>query len=141
MGRTNATYRDLLRAVESRWSDSRRALRREDQAAFDRLFEHARAHADAGGLQNYQRVEVTVLVSVALEQQKRIDDLEDRLDHLEADLNADLGATGETTAEEADPSKETDGTVPEGTGGSASEETDGAAPDGAGSDGIVPDDP
>lgn len=143
MGRTNATYRDLLRAVESRWSDYRRALRREDQAAFDRLFEHARAHADAGGLQNHQRVEVTVLVSVVLEQQKRIDDLEDRLDHLEADLNADLGATGETTPEEADrtTSKETDGTVPEETGGSASEETDGAAPDGAGSDGIVPDDP
>ncbi|WP_433626481.1 hypothetical protein [Halomicrococcus sp. NG-SE-24] len=127
MGRTNATYRDLLRAMESRWSDYRRALRREDQAAFDRLFEHARAHADAGGLQNHQRVEVTVLVSVVLEQQKRIDDLEDRLDHLEADLNADLSATGETTPEEAN------GTVPE--------EMDGTTPDEAGSDGIVPDDP
>ncbi|WP_458209275.1 hypothetical protein [Haladaptatus sp. NG-SE-30] len=54
---------------------------------FDRLFESARAHADAGGLQNHQSVEVTALVSILLEQQKQLDDLEDRLDHLEADLN------------------------------------------------------
>ena len=75
--------------MESRWSDYRRALRRGDQEAFDRLFEHARAHADAGGVQNHQRVETTVLVSIALEQQKRLDDLEERLDHLEDDLNVE----------------------------------------------------
>ncbi|WP_327051997.1 hypothetical protein [Halomicrococcus gelatinilyticus] len=89
MGRTDPTYRDVLSAMESRWSDYRRALRRGDRAAFDRLFEHARAHADAAGVQNHQRVEVTVLVSVALEQQKRLDDLEERVDHLEDDLNAE----------------------------------------------------
>ncbi|WP_266081011.1 hypothetical protein [Haladaptatus caseinilyticus] len=87
MGRTNATFRDLLRAIEDRWSDYRRGLRRADQAVFDRLFEYARAHADAGGLQNHQYVEIPALISMILEQQKQIDDLEDRLDHLEQDLN------------------------------------------------------
>lgn len=58
MGRTNPTYRDALRAMESRWEDYRRALRRADQQVFDRLFEAARVHADASGLQNHQFVEI-----------------------------------------------------------------------------------
>ncbi|WP_266083021.1 hypothetical protein [Haladaptatus caseinilyticus] len=87
MGRTDATYRDLLQAMESRWQEYRRALRHTDQAVFDRLFEYARAHADASGLQNHQFVEIPALVSMVIEQQKQIEDLEDRLDHLEDDLN------------------------------------------------------
>ncbi|WP_435157489.1 hypothetical protein [Haladaptatus sp. DFWS20] len=47
MGRTNATYRDLLQAMESRWQEYWQALRHADQAVFDQLFEYARAHADA----------------------------------------------------------------------------------------------
>jgi len=41
MGRTNPTYRDALRAIEERWAEFRRALRRRDQPRFDRLFEYA----------------------------------------------------------------------------------------------------
>ena len=54
MGRTNPTYRDALRAIEERWAEFRRALRRRDQPRFDRLFEYAREHADASGLLNHQ---------------------------------------------------------------------------------------
>jgi len=54
MGRTNPTYRDALRAIEERWAEFRRALRRHDQPRFDRLFEYAREHADASGLLNHQ---------------------------------------------------------------------------------------
>ena len=54
MGRTNPTYRDALRAIEERWTEFRRALRRRDQPRFDRLFEYAREHADASGLLNHQ---------------------------------------------------------------------------------------
>ena len=49
MGRMNPTYRDALRAIEERWADFRRALRRRDQPRFGRLFEYAREHADASG--------------------------------------------------------------------------------------------
>ncbi|WP_336361543.1 hypothetical protein [Haladaptatus sp. ZSTT2] len=83
MGRTNPTYRDLVRATESQWSDYRRALRRADQPYFDQLFEHARAHADAGGFLNHQFVELPMLVSVALEQQKELDALRERVSDLE----------------------------------------------------------
>ncbi len=87
MSRSSTTYRDLLRAMESRWTAYRRGLRRADQQVFDRLFEFSRAHADASGLQNPQLVEIPALFSMLLEQQKQIEDLEDRLDHLEYDLN------------------------------------------------------
>ena len=87
MSRGSTTYRDLIRAMESRWTAYRRGLRRADQQVFDRLFESARAHVDASGLQNPQLVEIPALISMLLEQQKQIDDLEDRLDHLEHDLN------------------------------------------------------
>ncbi|WP_227380006.1 hypothetical protein [Haladaptatus halobius] len=90
MGRTNLTYRDALRVMESRWDDYRRALRHTDQEVFDRLFEYARAHADASGLQNHQFVEVPALVSMLLEQQKQIDDLEDRLDHVQVNEFRDV---------------------------------------------------
>ncbi|WP_129113175.1 hypothetical protein [Halegenticoccus tardaugens] len=80
MGRTNPTYRDVIRTTEGRWADYRRALRRRDRPHFDRLFEHARAHADAGGYLNHQFVELPILLSVALEQEKRIASLEARLE-------------------------------------------------------------
>lgn len=89
MGCTNLTYRDPVRAMEERWADYRRALRRDDQPAFDRLFEHARTHADAGGIQNHMSVEIAVLLSMVLEQQIQIEELDNHFDHLEADLNAD----------------------------------------------------
>ncbi|RBI58758.1 hypothetical protein DMJ13_25825 [halophilic archaeon] len=89
MGRTNPTYRELVRAMEDRWTDYRRALHHGDQAAFDRLFEHARGYADAGGVQNHQPVEVAVLMSIMLAHQRQLDDLKERLDALEDDLNPD----------------------------------------------------
>ncbi len=88
MGHTNTTYRDLLEAMESRWQEYRRALRYDDQGVFDQLFEYARAHADASGIQNHQFVEIPALVSMVIEQQKQIEDSEDRLDHVEDDLNS-----------------------------------------------------
>jgi hypothetical protein len=86
MGRTNPTYRDALRAIEERWAEFRRALRRRDQPRFDRLFEYAREHADASGLLNHQNPLLPALLSIDLEQEARLDDHEERLDHLERAL-------------------------------------------------------
>jgi len=79
MGRTNPTYRDALRAIEERWAEFRRALRRRDQPRFDRLFEYAREHADASGLLNHQNPLLPALLSIDLEQEARLDDHEERL--------------------------------------------------------------
>jgi hypothetical protein len=86
MGRTNPTYRDALRAIEERWAEFRRALRRRDQPRFDRLFEYAREHADAGGLLNHQNPLLPALFSVDLEQEARLNDHEERLKELERAL-------------------------------------------------------
>ncbi|GAB7009507.1 hypothetical protein [Halorubrum trueperi] len=83
MGRTNPTFRDLLSGVENRWQSFRRVLRRRDQPRFDRLFEYAREHADAAGMLNHESRTVPVLVSIDLEQERRIDELEDRIEQLE----------------------------------------------------------
>jgi len=86
MGRTNPTYRDALRAIEERWAEFRRALRRHDQPRFDRLFEYAREHADASGLLNHQNPLLPALLSIDLEQETRIDEHEVRLEEIEAAL-------------------------------------------------------
>jgi len=88
MGRTNPTYRDTLRAIEERWAEFRRALRRRDQPRFDRLFEYAREHADASGLLNHQNPLLPALLSIDLEQEARLDDHEERLEELEAAVAA-----------------------------------------------------
>lgn len=96
MGRTNPTYRDAVRALRDRWGDFERALRRRDRPAFERLFEHARAHADAGGYLNHEEPLFPILVSVDLEQEKRIDELEERLAAIESELDAERAASVDT---------------------------------------------
>lgn len=87
MGRTNPTFRNVLTAVRSRWGDYRRALRGRDQPHFDRLFEHADAHADAAGYLNADDPMDPILVSMLLEQEKRLAALDARLEALEASTN------------------------------------------------------
>ncbi|WP_247729551.1 hypothetical protein [Halovivax limisalsi] len=84
MGRTNPTYRDQVRAIEERWGDYRRALREQDKSHFDRLFEHGRQYADAAGYQNPTDPMVALLISMHVAQERRIADLEQRLDELES---------------------------------------------------------
>jgi hypothetical protein len=88
MGRTNPTYRDALRAIEERWTEFRRALRRRDQPHFDQLFKYAHEHADASGLLNHQTPFLPALFSIDLEQEARLDDHEERLEELEAAVAA-----------------------------------------------------
>jgi len=84
VGRTNPTYRDTLRAIEERWSDYRRGLRRTDQDRFDTLFDYATAHADASSYLNHETPTHALLFSIALEQEARLDALDARLDDLDA---------------------------------------------------------
>ena len=83
MGRTNPTYRDRLGAIEDEWGAYRRALRRRDQETFDHLFVYARDHADAAGNLNHSDPLAPVWMAIAIEQERRIADLEDRIQDLE----------------------------------------------------------
>ena len=73
--------------IEAGWDEYRRALRPTDQAVFDRLFEYAQLHTDPSTVHKPLFVETPILISMFIEQQIQIDDLEDRLDHVEDDLN------------------------------------------------------
>lgn len=66
MGRTNPTYRDALSRLESEWEPMRRALRREYQADFDRLFDRGRTFADAAGHANHPDPERALVLSLLL---------------------------------------------------------------------------
>lgn len=85
MGRTNPTFRDVVRRFEERWQPYRRALRRRDQPHFDRLVEHAREHADASGYLNHEDPTVPILLSIALAQEATLADLETRIEELEGE--------------------------------------------------------
>ena len=80
MGRTNPTFRDRIRAIEDDWQSYRSGLRKRDQSAFDACFDAAAAHADAAGYQNPVDPWPAVLLSVLVEQQRRIDTLEQQIE-------------------------------------------------------------
>jgi hypothetical protein len=82
MGRTTPTYRDRLSGIETEWRAYRRSLRRADQGRFDDLFVYARDHADAAGHLNHADPLAPVWMAIALEQERRIDELEARVDAL-----------------------------------------------------------
>ena len=102
MGRTNPTFRNVLEAVKSRWGDYRRALRRRDQAPFDRLFEYADAHADAAGYLDNDDPMEPILVSMLLGQEKRLAELDGRIAELEDDTAELDGRTAELEARTAE---------------------------------------
>lgn len=102
MGRTNPTYRDVIRQLEDEWSTMRRALRREYQADFDRLFDRARGYADAAGYANPPDPERAFLLSLLLAHEAEVRRLHDRIDELERDEAGGADADG-TAQESADP--------------------------------------
>jgi len=76
MGRTVSTFRELIEQVAARWLKFRRALRREDQEHFDRLFRRARCYTQAATYQCSDNPMEAILLSIALDQEKRLDFLE-----------------------------------------------------------------
>jgi hypothetical protein len=74
--------------IETGWDEYRRALRPTDQAVFDRLIEYAQLHTNSSTVHKPLFVEIPILISILLEQQRQLDDLADRLDHIEDDLNS-----------------------------------------------------
>jgi uncharacterized membrane protein YccC len=96
MGRTNATYRQHLDAYEQRCQSFRRALRRERQRDFDRVFERARNHAHAAGHLNATDPERAAILSVLVAQEAAIRDLREQLAAVQQ------GGDGEAAAGEDD---------------------------------------
>lgn len=87
MGRTVPTFVQLIHDATARWAKFRRALRREDQPFFDRLFQRARCYTQAATYQCHDNPMEAVLLSIALDQEKRINALERTLGQKPGDLH------------------------------------------------------
>ncbi len=91
MGRTLPTFNTYLEQEMAQWAPYRRALRKEDKPAFDRLFAFAKRHMAEAAFVARPIPFDAVLMSVLLEQAKSIENLEQRIKAFE-------GAAPETTA-------------------------------------------
>lgn len=79
MGRTVPTYVQLISEQAAKWSKFRRALRREDQMHFDRLIASVRYYSPAGAFQTSDDPRESIVLSMLLDLQKRVAELEARL--------------------------------------------------------------
>ncbi len=86
MGRTLATFTQLVRQEIDAWSRYRRALRQEDRQALDALFAAVRHHAPAGAYLARDTPFDVMLMSMLIEQQKHVAMLEQKVTILEARL-------------------------------------------------------
>ncbi|MEC4890504.1 MAG: hypothetical protein RI101_10630 [Nitrospira sp.] len=86
MGRTLATFTQLLQQEIDSWSRYRRALRREDQQALDALFAAARHYAPAGAYLARETPFEVMLLSMLIEQHKDVMTLQQKVTTLEARL-------------------------------------------------------
>jgi hypothetical protein len=83
MGRTLATFTQLVQQEIDSWSRYRRALRREDQQALDVLFAAARHHVSAGAYLARETPFEVMLLSMLIEQQKHVVTLQQKVMNLE----------------------------------------------------------
>jgi hypothetical protein len=84
MGRTTQTMTQLVAQEEACWAPFRRALRREDQRVFDRLFAAARHHTAAAHYASHATPFDAILLAMMLETMKAVEALARRLDALAA---------------------------------------------------------
>ena len=75
MGRTVMPFSFVLEAEHGRWKEFRRGLNKEDQQAFDRLFDKAKFHTSAAVYMSHTWPLETILLSICLEHEKMIGDI------------------------------------------------------------------
>ena len=72
MGRTLATYRNLLEEEIAGCKSYRKALRKKDQEVFDELLKYARTHSSASGYHVSTNIFEPMLMSMILELKKEL---------------------------------------------------------------------
>jgi len=87
MGRTVPSFRPALEHEIESWKDYKRGLRPEDQKVFDKLMNFARIHADAGSLGARPMLSEILFIAFAIEQEKKIEMLEEKLTELKNIIN------------------------------------------------------
>lgn len=79
MGRTVMPFSYVLETERGRWKEFRKVLSKEDQEAFDRLFDRARFQTSAAVYMSHPWPLETILLSICLEHEKMIAEILGRL--------------------------------------------------------------
>ena len=79
MGRTVMPFSFVLEEERQRWKEFRKALNKENQEAFDRLFDRAKFHTHASVYMAHAWPLETILLSICLEHEKMLGDILSRL--------------------------------------------------------------
>jgi len=104
MGRTVAPFSRVMEAEFESWNKFRRALRREDQEAFDGLFAAAKYHVAAMVYASRLTPLEAIVMGILVEHQKAITQLTGRIRELEAAVQQRSGDGGQGTGSKPDPS-------------------------------------
>jgi hypothetical protein len=83
MGRTIATFHQLIEQTQARFAKFRRALRREDQQVFDELFARVKYYAASGSFEAAWEPLEVIFLAMLVAQQKEMRALAVRLEILE----------------------------------------------------------
>lgn len=83
MGRTLATFTQLIEQEVASWRAFRRALRKEDQAFLDALFQAAKYHVAAGSYASKASPFEAMMIAMLIESYKKNTLLEQRICRLE----------------------------------------------------------
>jgi hypothetical protein len=84
MGKTLPPFSSLIEQERRRWVPFKKALPKANQALFDRLFDCAKLHIQAGVMVARPWPFETIAMAIVLEQQKQVERLQNLLDDLES---------------------------------------------------------
>ena len=84
MGKTLPPFSSLIEQERRRWMSFKKALPKADQALFDRLFDCAKLHIQAGVMVARPWPFETIVMAVLLEQQKQVERLQRLLEELQS---------------------------------------------------------
>ncbi len=89
MGRTVLPFSQVLEQEYAEWKKFRRALRKEDQEAFDRLFDRAKLHVQAAAYIAHPWPLESILLSICLEHEKLITEITEKLQGVKGNTGED----------------------------------------------------
>jgi len=88
MGRTVLPFSQVLEREYEEWKKFRRALRKEDQEAFDRLFDRAKLHVHAAAYTSHPWPMESILLSICLEHEKLLAEISSKLKERSGDAGS-----------------------------------------------------
>jgi hypothetical protein len=83
MGKTLPPFSQLIEGERRRWMPVKKALPKADQEIFDRLFDCAKLHIQAGVMMSRPWPFETILMAILLEQHKQLERAERLLEDLQ----------------------------------------------------------